>query len=880
MASTLSLDWIRDSPAFVVAFSSDLIVVEASTRFISRLQYDRLAVIGSPVGHFSHPEDRNILRQVARRATEKKFDSLIEGRLITKTSTVLWFKWTVLTWLPDGICIAVAEDKTQDRLAFSDFDVELLKVSLSVAKIGLFSVHLPSDTALMNHFISELLGGNPASFQWSDFLSSIRNPLREEFLATLHSVASTKVPIETTLTLESFSGQLQTVIVYLESDPKIEDKVLGTVRDVTKIEVAHQRLRDTIDNLLDGVLVFEEEMLITFNKKSIEMGFVPKCHYLENCHCSLTFQDLRKIIAEKFSLRDIDGIFELQNSTARFHGEFQTKTNEFYFIDVIRTHNSPNRVVVVIKEITDLKLKEIELIKASENAKTADNAKTMFLSSTSHEIRTPLTCIIGLVSVLKDTQLDLVQSEMISIIETSSNSLLSLINDILDFSKIVSGKIALEFQTFKISNMMDDIIGPFRGGLIQTKDFPFLYFLDPNLDNLFTGDQTRIRQIITNLVGNAIKFTQAGYVMVSACLIDPHGVMTSPIRFTVTDTGIGIKPEFVPIMFQPFSQDRTQNSKGTGLGLSISDRLARIMGSEIKFESEQSKGSVFWFDLSLPRVSSCETSKHYPKTTVFVFIKSEKQAENLEKQLESLNCTALIFYSINKEIIEKMIESKPKAILVHLNCQQVFLSLIQNHQLFDHFKITLIFDSASRGSISAEVRSIVSYCFSLPLVYHEYLCILFDHPVSRLTSKDYDALKPSNAERYHVLVADDNPINRTTIRFMMKQLNVDCTTVDDGQSAVSCYCQSPIKFDVVFLDYHMPVSGPTAAIKIRRFEEHVKLQGVPIVGLTADVLESTKQECLASGMTEFMGKPFSKSELLTTLTRILPSPSGEREYFD
>ncbi|KAL0242429.1 hypothetical protein GEMRC1_004992 [Eukaryota sp. GEM-RC1] len=227
-----------------------------------------------------------------------------------------------------------------------------------------------------------------------------------------------------------------------------------------------------------------------------------------------------------------------------------------------------------------------------------------------------------------------------------------------------------------------------------------------------------------------------------------------------------------------------------------------------------------------------------------------------------------------------MLESKPKAILVHLNCHHVCISLTQNRQLLEHSKITLIFDSASRGSISAELRSIASYCFSLPLVYHEYLCILFDHPVSRLTSKDYDALKPSNADRYHVLVADDNPINRTTIRFMMKQLNVDCTTVDDGQHAVSCYCQSPIKFDVVFLDYHMPVSGPTAAVQIRRFEEHVKLQGVPIVGLTADVLESTKQECLASGMTEFLGKPFSKSEVLTTLTRVLPPSSSDREYFD
>ncbi|KAL0243201.1 hypothetical protein GEMRC1_005762 [Eukaryota sp. GEM-RC1] len=462
MSSPLS--WIEDSPSFVVAFSSDLIVVEASTKLLSRLQYDRLTVIGSPVGQFSHPQDSNILRQVALKASEKKFDSSIEGRLITKTSTVLWFKWTVLTWLPEGICIAVAEDKTQDRLAFSDFDVELLKVSLSVAKIGLFSVHLPSNTALMNHFISELLAGNPSSFQWSDFLSAIRNPLKAQFLETLHSVACTKVPIETTLTLESFSGQLQTVLVYLESDPKIEDKVLGTVRDVTKIEVAHQRLRDTIDNLLDGVLVFEEGTLITFNKKSIEMGFVPNTCRFDNCHCSFTFQELRKILAEKFSLGDVDGIFELQNSIPRFHGEFQTKTNEFYFIDVIRTHNSPNRVVVVIKEITDLKLKEIELIKASENAKAADNAKTMFLSSTSHEIRTPLTCIIGLVSVLKDTQLDFVQSEMISIIETSSNSLLSLINDILDFSKIVSGKIALDHQTFKISEMMDDIIGLFRGG--------------------------------------------------------------------------------------------------------------------------------------------------------------------------------------------------------------------------------------------------------------------------------------------------------------------------------------------------------------------------------------------------------------------------------
>ncbi|KAL0242499.1 hypothetical protein GEMRC1_005062 [Eukaryota sp. GEM-RC1] len=119
--------------------------------------------------------------------------------------------------------------------------------------------------------------------------------------------------------------------------------------------------------------------------------------------------------------------------------------------------------------------------------------------------------------------------------------------------------------------------------------------------------------------------------MVTVCLIDPHDVMTSPIRFTVNDTGIGIKAEFVPLMFQPFSQDRTQNSKGTGLGLSISDRLARIMGSEIKFESEQSKGSVFWFDLSLPRVcGSNHDSKEHPKTTVFVFIKSEQQAENLK----------------------------------------------------------------------------------------------------------------------------------------------------------------------------------------------------------------------------------------------------------
>jgi signal transduction histidine kinase/DNA-binding response OmpR family regulator len=526
-----------------------------------------------------------------------------------------------------------------------------------------------------------------------------------------------------------------------------------------------------------------------------------------------------------------------------------------------------------------------ELETSRKKAEEATRAKSEFLANMSHEIRTPMNAMIGMTELALGTRISRQQREYLNAIQNSADALLTLVNDILDFSKIEARKLRLELVEFKLRDVLEDamrVLAP----RAQQKGIELACHVDSQVPDSLVGDPLRLRQVIVNLVGNAIKFTEQGEAVLRA-QTESQSDGKIQVHFSVTDTGIGIPPEKLSLIFEAFSQadsSTTRRYGGTGLGLAISAQLVELMGGKISVESQLGQGSTFHFtsrfEVHPPRpeqpLPAWRTLTDLPVLIV------DDNATNRHILTEVLTNWHMRPVAVDSgpaalEIIEKSLHaSQPFAVALidgHMPKMDGFelAKSISQDKRHSDLKVVIL-TSACRREDADRCRKLgLSASLSKPIKQSE----LFDVIISIMgepSMKGSRGARPRKKDRtkqarLRVLVAEDNDVNQLVAKRIFEKLGHKVTVVDNGREAVSAV-QSR-QFDLVAMDVQMPVmDGLDATVAIRAWEEKIGTH-VPIIAITAHAMKGDSERCLAAGMDGYVSKPIRTQELERAISEVV-----------
>ena len=547
---------------------------------------------------------------------------------------------------------------------------------------------------------------------------------------------------------------------------------------------------------------------------------------------------------------------------------YQNREKVAEFKKMIQNKNFSEIYELMSEMIHELQLNQ-------ELATDANKTKSLFLANMSHEIRTPLNGIIGFTKFLSSTKLDEEQDDFVKIIRKSSEDLLSIINDILDISKIENGAISLEEVFFNPMEEFENVIESYAANASK-KDIDFSLWIDPIFSSLLLrSDPGKIKQVLINLISNAVKFTdKQGAIDV---IVEQTAVSTDNIevKFTVKDTGVGISKEQEEKVFEAFTQADISTSRkygGTGLGLTISAGLVNALGGALKVESVLGEGSSFYFTLDIPK-KHIERNRDVKPMKMAIYAPQEVSNKDSDHYLENYLLSFAHLSMMRFKTFEECMSAPSSmfdALYIHYDKinQNELEQIVKHHR--SHSNIVLV-TKLNKRHLLQEMSVDFAQVLYEPITFSK-VEKSFNYLVQNKEEQNKKVALVANGKtifsEVHALIVEDNPINQKMIQHTLKNIGISSECADNGKEGLSLYMQKSESYDVVFMDIQMPVmNGVDATKAILAYEQSKQLDHVPIIAVTANALIGDRERFMAEGMDEYVSKPIDLEKFIYVLKK-------------